>query len=81
MLNVFVYADTEFKARRITDEYGEGKISPEKRLKEKDKKRKINYEYYTDRVWGECSNYDVLLNTGKIGIEKCVDILEELVKN
>ena len=80
VLNVFVHADTEFKVKRILEEYGETKVAPEKRLKEKDKKRKINYEYYTDRIWGKCSNYDISLNTGRIGIDKCVDILEDLVK-
>ena len=49
-------------------------------LREKDKKRKINYKYYTDQDWGVCDNYDISLNTGTLGIDKCVDIIEELVK-
>lgn len=82
VLNVFVYAENEFKVKRIleVEEYGEAKEAPEKKLKAMDKKRKINYEYYTDRTWGKCSNYDLALNTGRIGIDKCVDILEDLVK-
>ena len=78
--NVFIHADEKFKAERIVKEYGETDKSPEKRLREKDKKRKINYKYYTDRDWGVCDNYDISLNTGTLGIDKCVDIIEELVK-
>ena len=44
--NVFIHADEKFKAERIVKEYGETDKSPEKRLREKDKKRKINYKYY-----------------------------------
>ena len=78
--NVFIHADEKFKAERIVKEYGETDKSPEKRLREKDKKRKINYKYYTDQDWGVCDNYDISLNTGTLGIDKCVDIIEELVK-
>ena len=78
--NVFIHADEKFKAERIVKVYGETDKSPEKRLRDKDKKRKINYKYYTDQDWGVCDNYDISLNTGTLGIDKCVDIIEELVK-
>ena len=78
--NVFIHADEDFKAKRIVDVYGETTEKPEKRLRDKDKKRAANYRYYTDRVWGECKNYDLALNSGVIGIEKCVDIIADLVK-
>lgn len=80
VLNVFIHADMDFRAKRIVEIYGETDKSPEKRLRDKDKKRKINYKYYTDRDWGVCENYDVCFNTAKIDIETCVDIIAKLVK-
>ena len=46
-LNVFIHASMEKRAERIVKLYGETDKSPKKRLEEKDKKRKINYRYYT----------------------------------
>ena len=63
------------------EEYGEveGK-SIEKRLKESDQKRKTYYKTYTGQEWGKTQNYDLTLNSSSFGIDKCVDIIYELVK-
>lgn len=74
-LNVFIYAPTEFRADRIVTQYGETSVHPEKRLKEKDKKRKLNYKYFTEQEWGKMSNYHLSIDTGKLGIEKAAEII------
>ncbi len=79
-LHVYIYADTKFKADRIVRLYGERDDAPEKRLEEKDKKRKVYYKNYTGRIWGMSSNYDISLNSGKLGIESCADIIAELAR-
>lgn len=77
-LHVFIYADTPFKAERIVNLYGERDDVPEKRLEEKDKKRKVYYRNYTGRIWGMSTNYDLCLNSGKLGIDNCIDIIAKL---
>ncbi len=77
-LHVYIYADTKFKANRIVTLYGERDDAPEKRLDEKDKKRKVYYKNYTGRIWGMSSNYDICLNSGKLGIDSCAGIISEL---
>ena len=79
-LNVFVHADKKLRAKRIVDVYGASPIKPEKRLDDKDKKRRVNYKYYTDREWGDYHNYDLCLDSGSIGIEKCVEIICDLAR-
>ena len=79
-LHVYIYADMPFKAERIVKLYGERDDAPERRLEEKDKKRKVYYKNYTGRIWGMSNNYDVCLNSGKLGIESCVDVIVELAK-
>lgn len=74
-LHVFVHADMDYRTKRIVRLYGETNETPEKRLTDKDKMRKANYEYYTDREWGLAQNYDLTLNSGKLGQERCVDII------
>lgn len=74
-LHVFVYADKTFRAERIVKQYGETGVEPRKRLQEKDKKRKLNYKYFTDREWGKRENYHLSIDSGFFGIEKAVSII------
>ncbi|NLU24881.1 MAG: cytidylate kinase-like family protein [Clostridiales bacterium] len=77
-LTVFVHADPEKRAERIVRQYGERTDSPQKRLKDKDKRRAAYYHFYTDRDWSAAQNYQVCLDSGVFGIEKCTKILAEL---
>lgn len=74
-LNVFIYADPEFRAERIVKQYGESPVEPEKRIHDKDKKRKLNYRYFTDREWGKRENYHLCIDSGVVGIETAVDLI------
>ncbi|MBQ9761828.1 MAG: cytidylate kinase-like family protein [Oscillospiraceae bacterium] len=75
VLNVFIHADIDYRAERIVRLYGESEKSPENRLHEKDKRRKVNYQHYTGRIWGSAKNYDLCLNSGTLGIQSCVDLI------
>ena len=81
VLNVFVHADKEFRAERIVRLYGNSEKTPAARLQEKDKRRRVNYQHYTGRTWGAAENYDVCLNSGVLGVERCADIIVDIVKN
>lgn len=80
-LHTFIHASMEFRADRIVRLYGESEQSPEKRLTDKDTRRRVNYKHYTDREWGMAQNYHITLDSGLIGIEKCVDIILDLVQD
>lgn len=75
VLRIFVHADMDFRARRIVEVYGERAESPEQRLKDKDKRRSTYYRFYTGQKWGELRAYDLTLNSGKLGIEKCSELI------
>lgn len=78
LLKVFIHSDMKTRAERIVSLYGERDVSPEKRLKNKDKCRRAYYQFYTDMEWGNAENYHVSLDSGKLGIEKCVEIIAGL---
>ncbi|MBP3478608.1 MAG: cytidylate kinase family protein, partial [Oscillospiraceae bacterium] len=80
ILHAFIHADMDFRADRIVRLYGESEKSPEARLNEKDKRRRVNYHHYTGQTWGMADNYDICLNSSVIGIEKCADIIASLAK-
>ena len=80
-LHVYVFADTPYRAERIVRLYGDSEKTPEQRLAEKDKRRRVNYQHYTGRTWGQAQNYDICLDTGVLGIEQCTDIVVNIIKN
>lgn len=77
-LNVFVHASMENRAERIVKMYGERDDAPEKRLRDKDKRRKAYYQFYTDTEWGRAENYHISLDSGALGIDKCVELIVSL---
>jgi len=81
VLHTYIHADRSFRADRIVRLYGESEKSPEVRLQEKDKRRRVNYQHYTGRTWGAAQNYDICLDSSALGIDACVDILLNIVKN
>ena len=68
------------KCKRIVEQYGESNETPERRLKEKDKRRAAYYQLYTDQKWGDRKNYDICVNTTNEDIKKIANILARLFK-
>ena len=78
-LRVFIYADEKKRAERIVSVYNdESKTAPEKRIKDKDKRRSAFYSYHTDMIWGNPHNYHICLDSGTLGFEKCTEIISSL---
>lgn len=76
-LRVFIHADMQSRAKRIVEQYGERDDSPEKRLRDKDKRRAAYYQFYTDMKWGVATNYHISLDSGALGLERCAKIIAE----
>ena len=74
-MHIFIHADMDYRADRIVRLYGESEKSPQARLNEKDKRRRLNYQHYTGGSWGASQNYDISLNSGHLGEDHCVDII------
>lgn len=80
-LTVFIHASDEKRTERIVTVYGQREESPVQRLHEKDKKRKAFYELYTGTQWGVAENYEVCLDSGKIGINGCIAMISAMYKH
>ncbi len=78
LLTVFIHADVKKRAQRIVEVYGEQEETPEKRIRDKDKRRSAYYRFYTDMKWGVAQNYHIALDSGTLGLERCVGLLTEL---
>ena len=79
-LHVFICADEKYRAERIVKVYGENENKPEKRLHEKDQRRKVYYRNYTGRPWGQQLNYALTLNSAALGEELCAELIVQAAK-
>lgn len=77
-LKVFIHADPAFRAERIVKEYGEREQSAQQRLREKDKRRAAYHRFYTEMKWGDAHNYHIALDSGILGLDRCVEIITAL---
>lgn len=78
-LNVFIHANMDFRKERVlasVPEIRTDKCLPF--LKKKDKARAAYYNYFTGTEWGKASNYHIVLDCSKWGVDVCADILASL---
>ena len=78
-LHLFFYADLDFRAERISASEGCTKEEALKKIAEMDKRRKTSYEYTTGRTWADRHNYDRMICTSSLGIDKCVEEIAALM--
>ncbi|MCI8946459.1 MAG: cytidylate kinase-like family protein [Lachnospiraceae bacterium] len=76
MLSVFIHADMETKLEVVRRHYNLSREEAAALIRRTDKQRSVYYNYYTEYKWGDIDTYDVALDRGRLGIEKCADILE-----
>ncbi|MDE7062352.1 MAG: cytidylate kinase-like family protein [Lachnospiraceae bacterium] len=79
-ISVFLHADLEFRMKRIAQELDVTENKAGDLIMKKDKQRASYYNYYTSKKWGDARTYDLTLDSGKLGIDGCVTLLEEYIK-
>ena len=79
MVRVFVYASPEKRIEKIADVNGISNSEAKSLMGKIDKKRASYYNYYTSQKWGRKENYDLMIDTTKIGVEGAVEMIEKFV--
>lgn len=80
VLKVFIYSDINNKIDRAVKYYNMDKNKAEKEIARIDKLRGNHYKYYTGKEWKDFSNYDICINSDKVGVEKAADLIIEIAK-
>ncbi len=75
VLKVFFLAPIEQRIQRIMKKSDITQKEAEQKIHKEDKRRADNYHYYTGRMWGMSSNFDITFNTdfGINYIENCIE--------
>lgn len=76
LVRVYLYADMEAREARIREKdlYDEREIL--KNIKRIDRERRDYHRYYTGRDWKELDNYDLIIDTTKIGVDGAAAVIK-----
>ena len=80
VVRVFIHADYDDLITNAIKYDGCDREEAIRRIEKINKERAAYHRYYTDHEWNDASCYDICLNTSKISIEKCVDVIKEYLK-
>lgn len=80
VVNVFIHCSSdEQKKERILHDYGIAPLQADVVRRKYDKKRANYYKANTERKWDNFRDYDLVLDSAKLGIDGCVDALYGLM--
>ena len=79
-LNIFIRAEMDDRAKRISKRLNITEAKAKDMCIKQDKQRASYYNYYTSKKWGDARSYDLCLNTSKISVDDCVDVILEYRK-
>ena len=81
LTRVFIMGEQEDKIRCIMNRQNVSETEAKKKIKQVDKDRSSYYKYYTDQIWGESENYDLCINSSKIGVAGAVNVIKAYIEN
>ncbi len=74
-INTFIYADLDFRIQNTMNEFDVSESKAKDMISKKDKQRSSYYNYYSNKKWGRAKSYDLSLNSAKLGVDGCVDLI------
>lgn len=80
VIRIFVHAPFEDCINTVMGLSDLTKEEAAKKITSIDKHRAEYYKYYTGRAWENAANYDLCLNSSKLGFEKCVEVVIDYMK-
>ena len=80
VLNVFIHGDMPEKVQRICKLYNVTEVDAINMINDTDKRRRTNYNFYTEQKWGMAGNYTLSLNSSVLGYDMCQKIIMDCAK-
>ena len=80
LVSTFVHASHEYCLRQIISRREYSGNDPEHSLEQTDRYRSDFYNYYTGQTWNDARNYDLCLNSEKLGYEGCVEAIRSYIR-
>lgn len=80
VVKVFIQAPLPYRIETMMKRKDLTEDQARKLIKEVDKDRASYYKYYTDQIWGESENYDLCIDSSRVGVSGSVQVIESFIK-
>lgn len=80
LIKLFLYADPETRIKTLMKRDNMSEKEARSAINKADKRRANYYNFYTNNSWGNVNNYDLCVDTGKLSLDQCSDLLHSYVK-
>jgi cytidylate kinase len=74
-VSLFLHGDIDFRSDRIQKLYNVSEKVAGEMIAKSDKERALYINTFTNKKWTDSTNYDLSINTGKIGVDKSVELI------
>ena len=79
-ISIFMHADNEFRNERIQKLHNTSYEVAEKMIEKSDRARATYCKTFTGKEWKDARNYDMTIDTGKLGVDNSVDFILNYLK-
>ena len=76
LISVFIHAPFDYCIERALERSALSRKEMEKHMARTDKQRGSYYKYHTGQIWSDARNYDLCLDSSKLGFEGCVKAIK-----
>ncbi|MDD2415014.1 MAG: cytidylate kinase-like family protein [Eubacteriaceae bacterium] len=78
-LDIFIHRHVDERVNQVAKLYDLSQKKARETVKKIDKQRSGYYSYYSDKNWGQADNYDLALNSGMLGEDGCVTVIQAYI--
>lgn len=79
LISIFILGDMEQKIVRTMERNNISREKAQKLIEQQDRKRKTYHNHYCDGKWGDSRNYDLSINSSKLGLDETTRIIAEYI--
>ena len=76
VLRVFIHADWDFRMEKAAEKLSMSTREIEKFLQRDDRRKDEYYRRFTGQEWKDATQYDLCLDSSKLGYDKCIEEIE-----
>lgn len=81
LVSIFVTGNKDCKLKHVMEKFSLSETAAAAKITKHDAYRRRYHNHYSDFKWGDSRNYDVCINSSRIGIERTAELLEEFINN
>lgn len=81
LVSIFIVGDKETKINHTMEKFGISREEAVTKSERHDRSRRRYHNHYSDFKWGDSRNYDMCINSSRLGMEGTAGIIDAFIKN